>query len=389
MEQERLDRFPTHLKLLKMDSDFDVDKERECSFCFYDLHLSAAGCKCSPDKYSCLRHSSSFCSCEMDKKIILVRYTMDELNKLVEALEGEADAIKIRANKTAGINSADDGEVCTDKLDLEKDMCTTTKGHEERESSSCCEGTKEKPNLNAPCSHSSSKLVQSEFHRGTFSSSSGSTLDGRIGNENEKKSVHGNEIKVELAGSMDLNCDVMSGENESCLLPADDHQNKGFAIDNVCYLDGAKEQDKMEIDYHKDLSDSFALLKKDYPSCSRDARNSSSPSSGKLFGVDLQMHPDVEVSPNNVVKIEVKEPSNINLHLTDQSYLMQSLYNSVEPITLGSVMYRKLWCTKHAIFPKGMQIFNSMTFSGLRLCLHFLVLNKYGSLIFYSLLVNF
>lgn len=355
MEEERLGCFPTHLKLLKMDSDFDMDKERECFFCFYDLHLSAAGCKCSPDKYSCLRHSNLFCLCGMDKRFVLLRYTINELNKLVEALEGESDAIKLWGKITAGIDSADSEDVYIDKPDLVEDICKT-KSHEERESSSCCAGTKEKSNINAPtspCSHVSSELVQSEFHQGTFSSSFG-TIDSCIGNANDRNLIMGNEVKAEQAGSMELNFDVMSGENENCLLPADNHQNKGIATENVCYLDAAREQDKMELDGDNNLSDSVALPKKDYSSCSRDAPNSSSYHGGKLFGIDLQIHPDAEVPPN-VVKMEAIETSSRNIPLTDQNYLMQNLWNSVEPISLGSIVYGKLWYSKHAIFPKGMQ----------------------------------
>ncbi|KAF7842268.1 lysine-specific demethylase JMJ18-like isoform X2 [Senna tora] len=352
MEEERLECFPAHLKLLKMDNDFDMDKERECFFCFYDLHLSAAGCKCSPDKYSCLQHSNMFCLCGMDERFVLVRYTINELNKLVEALEGESDAIKLWVNKISGNDSADNEDVCTVKPELEKDLFNT-RSHEERESSSCAEIKKSNVNApNSPCSNISSELVQSELHRRTFSLSHG-TIDSRIGNVNDRNLVKGNEVKAELTGSMDLNVDIMSGESGNCSLLADKHQNKGMAKEKVCYLDGGKEQDKMELEDDNNLSDSFAPLKNEYPSCSRDACNSSLFHGGKLFGVDLQMHPDVEVPPSIEVKMEGMETSNTNIPFTNQKYLMQNLCNSVEPICLGSVVYGKLWCTKHAIFPKG------------------------------------
>ncbi|XP_028782040.1 lysine-specific demethylase JMJ18 [Neltuma alba] len=94
IEEERIQRLQTPIKLVKMDINFDLDKERECFACFYDLHLSASGCQCSVDKYSCLRHSNSFCSCGYDERFVLFRYPIEELKELVRALEGGLEAIK-------------------------------------------------------------------------------------------------------------------------------------------------------------------------------------------------------------------------------------------------------------------------------------------------------
>ncbi|XP_007030413.2 PREDICTED: putative lysine-specific demethylase JMJ16 [Theobroma cacao] len=78
---------------VKMESNFDATSERECSICFFDLHLSAAGCHCSPDRYACLNHAKQFCSCARGAKIFLFRYDINELNILVEALEGKLSAV--------------------------------------------------------------------------------------------------------------------------------------------------------------------------------------------------------------------------------------------------------------------------------------------------------
>ncbi|KAL3520986.1 hypothetical protein ACH5RR_019135 [Cinchona calisaya] len=79
---------------LKMESSFDATCERECSVCLFDLHLSAAGCHyCSPDKYACLNHAKQLCSCSWGAKFFLFRYDINELNMLVEALEGKLSAI--------------------------------------------------------------------------------------------------------------------------------------------------------------------------------------------------------------------------------------------------------------------------------------------------------
>ncbi|KAB2058890.1 hypothetical protein ES319_A11G265100v1 [Gossypium barbadense] len=95
VEMERLSReyFCSSSHTAKMESNFDATSERECSICFFDLHLSAAGCHCSPDRYACLNHAKQFCSCARGSKIFLFRYDINELNILVEAVEGKLSAI--------------------------------------------------------------------------------------------------------------------------------------------------------------------------------------------------------------------------------------------------------------------------------------------------------
>ncbi|XP_022719057.1 putative lysine-specific demethylase JMJ16 isoform X2 [Durio zibethinus] len=95
VEMERLRRefLCSSSQAVKMESNFDATSERECSICFFDLHLSAAGCHCCPDRYACLNHAKQFCSCARGAKIFLFRYDINELNILVEALEGKLSAI--------------------------------------------------------------------------------------------------------------------------------------------------------------------------------------------------------------------------------------------------------------------------------------------------------
>jgi hypothetical protein len=76
----------------KMDSEFD-STDRECALCYYDLHLSASGCPCSPEKYACLVHAKQLCSCDWDKRFFLFRYDVNELNILADALGGKLSAI--------------------------------------------------------------------------------------------------------------------------------------------------------------------------------------------------------------------------------------------------------------------------------------------------------
>ncbi|XVE89996.1 hypothetical protein DITRI_Ditri20bG0041400 [Diplodiscus trichospermus] len=95
VEMERLMRefLCSPSQAVKMESNFDATSERECSICFFDLHLSAAGCHCSPDRYACLNHAKQFCSCAWSAKVFLFRYDINELNILVEALEGKLSAV--------------------------------------------------------------------------------------------------------------------------------------------------------------------------------------------------------------------------------------------------------------------------------------------------------
>lgn len=71
----------------------DDSTKRDCSICLSDLYLSAVGCSCSPDRYSCLRHAKQLCSCAWVAKCFFFRYEITELTLLVEALEGNVKAI--------------------------------------------------------------------------------------------------------------------------------------------------------------------------------------------------------------------------------------------------------------------------------------------------------
>ncbi|KAF1864452.1 hypothetical protein Lal_00021875 [Lupinus albus] len=319
MEEERLDCLATDIKLLKMDSDFDLYKERECFSCFYDLHLSAVGCECSPDRYSCLKHSNLFCSCGMDRRFVLLRYTTDELNKLVDALEGQSPAIEVWANKNLGMVCSDGNKVSICKPDVERDAYKT-KSREDGESSTGCAGTK----------------------------------DGHNDNINDKKLDIDNEDNVDRAGCLDLNLEVISGENENYLLHISDSQhNMGVLIEEkVCHSGYGKEQGNMDLGGEGNLSHMFSVSKTGFSSLSRDTRNSFTFGGGK-FGLDLQMDSNSGKQPHNVCKMEFIDTTNTSISSTDESYLMQTFGNSVQPISLGSVVYGKPWSSRHTIYTKG------------------------------------
>lgn len=104
---------------LKMHSNFDATNERECCICFFDLHLSAAGCRCSPEKYSCLTHVKQLCSCPWVTKYFLFRYDIDELNVLVEAVEGKLSSVYRWARQDLGL--ALSAHVSGTKLEIDEE----------------------------------------------------------------------------------------------------------------------------------------------------------------------------------------------------------------------------------------------------------------------------
>lgn len=100
IEEKRIKALGNGFSLVKMEKEFDSKCERECIFCFSDLHLSASGCnKCSPGEYTCTKHANDLCSCEGKDRFILLRYTTDELSSLVRALEGESVDLKTWSSK--------------------------------------------------------------------------------------------------------------------------------------------------------------------------------------------------------------------------------------------------------------------------------------------------
>lgn len=86
-----------------MDEHFDATIKRECSICLFDLHMSAASCPCSADRYSCLNHAKQLCACPWSQKYFLFRHEMSELNLLAEALGGKLSSIYKWAREYLGL----------------------------------------------------------------------------------------------------------------------------------------------------------------------------------------------------------------------------------------------------------------------------------------------
>lgn len=341
-----------------MDINFDLDKERECFACFYDLHLSAVGCQCSVDKYSCLRHSNSFGSCECDERFVLIRYTIEELNELVRALEGELEPIKVWTNRASGMVSVDGGNVCLDKPCVGRDMCKTKVN--EVESSSSCERIKKlKLNEEPHYSHVSSELVQSESQ---VESAPQNIAESHNDNVDAKSLIMDDEIKVSWSCNKDLNLNVVSDENESYVgHVADGKSNNGIGcVEKACYPGPQKEQEDELLDGDGNMPDRFSPVKRDNQSCSNDDHTLGKSNSGKMYGDDVLMNKGLRVLPNSECKMEEIDSFDKNTFLETQSFLIEKLTSSVEPISLGFIVYGKLWSRKHVIYPKG--ISHTITF---------------------------
>ncbi|XP_024973658.1 putative lysine-specific demethylase JMJ16 isoform X1 [Cynara cardunculus var. scolymus] len=90
-----------------MEKEFGSTVKKECIVCYYDLYLSATACLCSLDRYTCLEHSKQLCSCPWSSRMFLFRYNIDELNLLIEALEGKLNALYRWAEENREIFSND------------------------------------------------------------------------------------------------------------------------------------------------------------------------------------------------------------------------------------------------------------------------------------------
>ncbi|KAI8535350.1 hypothetical protein RHMOL_Rhmol10G0167500 [Rhododendron molle] len=294
------------VKFLKMEGDYDANDERECFSCFYDLHLSSVCCKCSPDRFACLKHANLICSCESASRFVLVRYMMDELKLLLEALEGKLDALKAWA--LVGLESVSE---------YKKDIIYTsvTKFIKQSECLSCSPKTKD-IEIKDPCSSSffmvSSDVAPLDVKQGIFNlCESGNMVCERHGED----PVITNEDHSKEKCSFDLNLDLYDEEG----------------------TDGS------------DSSGSQVLSNKDHPSCSREAGFPWPSDVKKLFGMDLFDSPHTSVPLNCLLKDECVQRSDRN-RLTCS---VQKLRFCVDPLNYGTLVLGKLWCSKQAIFPLG------------------------------------
>ena len=237
MEEERVNCLPPHLPLRKREKDFDLESERECFSCFYDLHLSACSCKCSPERFACLKHVKKFCSCQDEDRFVLLRYTIDELHMLVKALEGGLDAVKGWASKDLGFVSVNDCDAHMSKL-LQDSEVLKTEPSQPRESLSCSRRMEEKVDINTPCSygHVSSEVLPSECQHGSKLKASHVTLDSHNNVLNVGVLVMENRVNLEQETCIDLNLNIISDYPASKSVYASDSSNNNSVTDVETFL---------------------------------------------------------------------------------------------------------------------------------------------------------
>jgi len=63
------------------------DENKQCIHCVGDCYLSAIMCPCKPNEAACLRHSKKLCDCPGKKKILVIRYTLSELDGFLHTFD--------------------------------------------------------------------------------------------------------------------------------------------------------------------------------------------------------------------------------------------------------------------------------------------------------------
>lgn len=371
MEEERLENLPTGLQLQKMERDFDLNAERECFSCYYDLHLSATSCECSPDQFGCLKHANLICSCEPNRKFALLRHTMDDLKILVEALEGRLDAIEVWASKDLELVPAEK-DACGAMLDQEGHISAPI-GCDQKESPPCSSRTQENLHINEPCSssyHVSSGLVQSENQQGRFGFSPSQVKTvGHYDILSKEALTKDSGSKVRQGFCIDLNLDTTSDEHGSGLQQVSyscDSKATGNVAESfwsVCKEEKVtspevpKQLDIVLLTGDCDSSVSIVRRNKHHFPCVVDNRNPCVSDGSKLFGADLLVSlPQSSIRPSNLTKTEILGNSDVKVYVTDQTRSIEKMNFCVELIHFGTLLFTKPWCSKEAIFPKGMLI---------------------------------
>ncbi|OMO83212.1 hypothetical protein CCACVL1_11500 [Corchorus capsularis] len=363
MEEERLKCLPPHLPLRKMEKDFDLESERECFSCFYDLHLSACTCKCSPERFACLKHVKNFCRCKDEDKFVLLRYTIEELKMLVNALEGGLDAVNVWASEDFGLVSLNDTEAHAFKSVKDTEVLTT-ESSQPRESLSCSQQMDKIVDIDTPCSYSHvfSKVSPSECCQGTRFKVSHVAVDSHNNVLNAEVLVMSNRLNLEHNACIDLNLDIIS-DHPTSKSPCDSPNTNNVTDvetflpilkqEKICGLDELREPSLKRLRSDCSVSVSRESPKKDQRSNSRIHDDPDGFDGKKLFGVELQFPHCQGGKSKTLVKKEIINSSGVKAAMADLGDPFTMLNSSVEPLDFGSVMFGKLWCNKQAIFPKG------------------------------------
>ncbi|KAH1048782.1 hypothetical protein J1N35_039566 [Gossypium stocksii] len=355
MEEERVNCLPPDLPVRKMEKDFDLESERECFSCFYDLHLSACSCKCSPERFACLKHVKNFCSCQDEDRFVLLRYTVDELQMLVEALEGGLDAVKLWASKDLGLVSGIDCDAYLSKWVQDSEVLKFEPA-QPRESFSCSSRVEEKVDINTPYlyGHFPSEVSPTKLKVSHV------TLDSHNNAVNLGVLVMENRTNSEQDPCIDLNLDIVSDYPATAgksICNSGSFSNHSvtdvetFLREKSCGFDEVREPvlKRLKSDCSSTVSREYS--EKYQHSISTGLRDPDGFEGKKLFGVELQF-PHINAGQSNtLLKAETLNCSDVIASVAHQGYPL--LNRAVKPLNFGSVIFGKLWCNSQAIFPKG------------------------------------
>ncbi|KAK2983960.1 hypothetical protein RJ640_009683, partial [Escallonia rubra] len=325
IEAQRIEHLSDTLLLHKMERDFDLTNERECFSCFYDLHMSAVCCKCSSDRFACLKHAKLLCSCQSPHKSVIVRYTMDELNTLVEALEGKLDALEAWVSEDPGLVSAM-GKLCQERT-------SGVNCPKQTENPPDSPRTEQNIFVDMPCS---SNLCASESMK-----------------QLKEEIFATDDVLFGPNWWIDLNLDSVSDEHKSKSL-----QRFG-SCDNNVKTDTAETSMPIGVQeniYRSDVtqlgSDCGSSLSLVLSDKDRTSRSRTDPSDrNKLFGFEVLDSDSVQSS--SFPESKNLDTSDVTLSLDGKNCSMQKLCFHVDPLNIGSIVSGRLWCSKNTIFPKG------------------------------------
>ncbi|CAA2982637.1 lysine-specific demethylase JMJ18-like [Olea europaea subsp. europaea] len=338
LEEKRIENLSEVTCFRKMEKDFDLKIERECFSCFFDLHLSAACCSCSLEQFACLEHANFICSCEPKNRFVLLRYTMEELNMLVKALEESMDCVELWVSKEIGLVPLTSNNVDTMILAQVRDG----------------DGINFPEKMEIPST--SSHVIENPGY------SVHSPQNTRNGDKPESPSLDA-DSKIGQKCHTDMSLDDSSDDHRirsreafnSCKNEIVDaggiRESKGMQQMNLD-LDAKREQDVIQLGSDCGSTVSNVASDNGFPLKSSNMGCCVAPVGTKLLGVDLFSSPPSGVPETSSLKTETMDfLFNGICQVSPDS--VQKLSFHVDPIKFGSVVYGKLWCNKEAIFPQG------------------------------------
>ncbi|KAG8085078.1 hypothetical protein GUJ93_ZPchr0010g9854 [Zizania palustris] len=281
------------LQFKKMDRDYDPT-DQECFSCFYDLHLSAVSCQCSPNRFACLNHANLLCS----------------------SLEGVPAAIYQWGHNDLGL-------VCpSDSMQYKMGLSEST------------EISGSAINANNGCSLG---VSHDHYHDGSSKPA---------GYQQEK----GIQIKcavLNVGGSSNShpNAECLSSPISTAL----EKQDKNKMTVDLESLGTTSSPTRLKYACSSSLSLNYSS---ELPSSRIQTGNSTVASSStattkKLFGVDVECNLE---KPSDDRISQLAMPSSSQPDEVSRPTIVEY---PVEPLDYGTLMVDKKWCNQQAIFPKG------------------------------------